>query len=47
LAVYLANQILILAGYISGVVFAVGIVLWIVGAVMAVNTEQPRKNSQP
>jgi len=45
--VYLANQILILAGYLSGVVFAVGILLWIVGAVMAGYTEQPKKNSQP
>jgi len=47
LAVYLANQVLIWAGYIAGVVFAVGIVLWFVGAVMVGYTKQSPTNAQP
>ena len=46
LAVYLANKILILAGYVGGVVFAAGILLWFVGAVM-VGYTAPRKHPQP
>jgi hypothetical protein len=47
LAVYLANNILILAGYVGGVLFAAGILLWFVGAAMVGYTEQPGKNPQP
>jgi cell division protein FtsW (lipid II flippase) len=47
LAVYLANKILILAGYVFGVLFVAGILLWFVGAVMVGYTEQPPKNPQP
>ena len=47
LAVYLANKILILAGYVGGVLFGVGILLWFLGAVMVGYSEQPPKNSPP
>ena len=47
LAVYLANKVLILAGYVSGVLFVAGILLWFVGAVMVGHTEQPPKDPQP
>jgi len=46
LAVYLANKLLILAGYLGGTVFVVGILLWFVGAVMVGYEVQPRKNPQ-
>jgi len=44
LAVYLANRILILAGYVVGVLFVAGLVLWFIGAVMTGYTEQGPKN---
>ena len=47
LAVYLANKVLILAGYVSGVLFAAGILLWFIGAVMVGYTERHPKNPQP
>ena len=47
LAVYLANKVLILAGYVGGALFVAGIVLWFVGAVMLGYTEQPPQNPQP
>ena len=46
LAVYLANKLLILAGYLGGTVFVVGILLWFVGAMMVGYEEPPRKNPQ-
>jgi hypothetical protein len=46
LAVYLANQVLILAGYVVGVVFVVGIVLWFVGAVMEGYTKRSPNSPQ-
>ena len=47
LAVYLANKVLILAGYVSGALFLVGISLWLVGAVMAGYTERRPKKLEP
>ena len=47
LAVYLANKVLILAGYVSGALFLVGIILWLVGAVMVGYTERHPKKLQP
>lgn len=47
LAVYLANKVLILAGYVSGALFLVGIILWLVGAVMLGYTERHPKKLQP
>jgi len=47
LAVYLANKVLILAGYVSGALFLVGIILWLVGAVMVGYTETHPKKLQP
>jgi len=46
LAVYLANRVLILAGYVSGGLFIAGLLLWFVGAVMVGYTERPEKNAQ-
>jgi hypothetical protein len=47
LAVYLANQVLILVGYVAGVALVVGIVLWFVGAVMVRYTKHSPDNPQP
>jgi len=44
LAVYLANKVLILAGYVGGGLFLVGILLWFVGAVMVGYTARQGSN---
>ncbi len=46
-AVFLASKILILAGYVGGVLLVAGILLWIIGAVMVGYAEQPTKGLQP
>ena len=43
LAVYLANKVLILAGYVGGALFLTGIILWFVGAAMVGFTEKNSK----
>jgi len=47
LAVYLASQVLVLAGYVSGSLLIAGIVLWIAGAIMVGYKEEPTKRPQP
>jgi len=47
LAVYLANKVLVLAGYVSGLLFLAGILLWFAGAVMVGYTQSPSKPPQP
>jgi len=47
LAVYLTSRILILSGYVSGVLFVAGVLLWFIGSAMVGYTEQPPKKPQP
>jgi hypothetical protein len=46
LAVYLTNKVLMKAGFVCTGLFAVGFLLWIVGAVMAGYTERAAKSLQ-
>lgn len=46
LAKYLLDSVTLWAGYVGGVLFVVGIVVWFVGAVMVGYKEPDRKSAQ-
>jgi hypothetical protein len=46
-AVYVAGRLLILAGYLGGLLFIAGIVLWFGGSVMTGYSEHAPRNQQP
>ena len=46
MAVYIAARILMLAGYVGGLLFIAGIVLWFIGSVMTGYTEHAQKGQK-